>query len=197
MMNHPTKSASPAGSTRRSMRAFTLIEIMVVVAIIVILAGMGVAVGVAVKRSSADRATKTTLKALDSVMSLYLKDNPEPSAANWLAALNANPATAKMLNSLPRGTPPGGSATPTGPAPVLDGYGNPIRFLPSNSVFNQANASWTAGPIPAPQGAMPRFQSLGPDGFIGADGITEIEKVGATTIDHSKDDVYSDGAAAQ
>jgi prepilin-type N-terminal cleavage/methylation domain-containing protein len=103
---------------REARRGFTLIEVLVVVSIIVILAAIGLAVGLQVKRSAADHATKETLDALDGAMILFLKEHPEPTDATWLNALQAS-------NMLP------GSIKSSG-GPVLDGYGNAIHYEPSN-----------------------------------------------------------------
>jgi prepilin-type N-terminal cleavage/methylation domain-containing protein len=124
---------------RRAGRGFTMIEIMIVVGIIVILASIGLAVGLQVKRSSADQSTKATLKTLDMVMSGYLKDHPEPSVIDddkeWVKKLQAAgnlPTSLKFSDDKQK---------------VLDAYGNPILYVPSKA--NQPNGF---------------FKSCGPDG---------------------------------
>jgi prepilin-type N-terminal cleavage/methylation domain-containing protein len=139
MRNAKRQTQHALAHARGSARGFTLIEVMVVVGIIVILAGIMVAVGVAVKRTAAERSTKAALTTLDSAMTLFLKDHPEPSTANWLAALQSYPDSAAVLRKL--------KATSTG---VPDGYGNNIKYIPS---------------VP---GVKPGyFQSSGPDGQMG------------------------------
>jgi prepilin-type N-terminal cleavage/methylation domain-containing protein len=117
-------------------RGFTLIEIMVVVSIIIILAAIGLGVGAAVRRAGADRQTKTNLDTARQVMSEYLKNHAEPSAANAIAALLAQDRTAIL--SLPGAT--------KNPPEIDDGYNNAIQYVPGSS------------------GRPGYFRSPGPDG---------------------------------
>lgn len=130
-----TKAGRQRIGTRR--RGFTLIEVMIVVGIIVILAGIATVVGVQVKRSAAERSTKATLDTLDQAMGVFLKDHPEPAAGTtaFVKALQAtNPNVIKNLK---------------GTTTVLDGYGKPIYYLPSSP------------------GKPGYFQSFGPNGLQG------------------------------
>ena len=129
---------------RTAGRGFTLIEIMIVVGIIVILAGIGLAVGMGVKRQSADQVTKTTLKTLDLAMSGFLKEHPDPADANWFTALQAT-------GQLPKSLKISGNN-------VLDGYQNAIHYIPANA---QASAATPKNWTPKPMGM---FWSYGVDG---------------------------------
>src|ERR1700743_2391855 len=60
---------------KRPARAFTLIEIMVVVAIIFILITLLLAVGSSVSRKSKISATRTTLKTLEGIVEEFQRDN--------------------------------------------------------------------------------------------------------------------------
>jgi prepilin-type N-terminal cleavage/methylation domain-containing protein len=136
---------------RRAGRGFTLIEIMIVVGIIVILAGIGLAVGLQVKRSSADQQTKATMKALDGAMGAYLKENKEPGS-DWFQALQSYPDSKRVLQSLKLHF--SAAAVPDG---VLDGYGSMIEYMKSN-------------PPKQPNGF---FRSKGSDGtYVYSEGAT-------------------------
>jgi general secretion pathway protein G len=117
-------------------RGFTMVEMVVVVGIIMILAGVTVAVGVALKRKGADALTRTTLKSLDGAMGELLKSSPEPNDLNWYRALQSLPDGAKVLKAQgPRNT---GSA-------VLDGYGSPIHYIPSAPPTKPMGYFWSYG----------------------------------------------------
>jgi len=106
-------------------RGFTMVEILIVIAIIVILAGIVVAIAVGVTSAAKEKATKATFERLDSAMSLFLKDHPEPTDANWVVALKSYGPSGQLLkNDL---------KTVNGNDVVLDGWGSPIHYLPSHS----------------------------------------------------------------
>ncbi|HEY4330476.1 MAG TPA: prepilin-type N-terminal cleavage/methylation domain-containing protein [Phycisphaerae bacterium] len=129
MQSNSKKSSTP----RR--RGFTLVEILIVVGIIVILASIGIAIGVAVKRQSAEKQTRTTMETLRGLMSTYLGSHPDPGSANWFQALRAEPDTAKGLASLPGMT--------KSPPEVDDGYGNGIQYFPPAA--GKAGYFWSYG----------------------------------------------------
>lgn len=153
-----------------SRRAFTLIEMMVVIGIIIILAGLALAVGMQVKRHAQERSTRTTLKALDNIMSDYLGNGPDggnqeplavptgtsdqpppPCATVWVTAFSLNPSFAKSLTTqhldLTNGV-------------ILDAYGNAIWYIPRD--YDPASQSIKPGAK-----TPGRFVSLGPDGQYG------------------------------
>lgn len=164
-------------------RGFTMIEIMVVVAIIVILASITVGIGVGIKGNAQIKNTKATLTVLENAMSLYLKDNPEPSVdvtdTEWVNQLLAVPGLKTEMNNLKVVKDPANSAKKR----VLDGWGNPIFYI-------RANAA-TGAPMPSPPGGSllagldkkpaGYFWSFGPDGLSDTNG---------TTV-NAKDDVFS------
>ena len=206
-MRTPQKIHSPAGAGENRQRGgFTLIEMMVVVAIIVLLAGILMAVGSMVLRGASNKATRATLTSLDNAMSLYLKDHPEPGVAapppttpqnypappavnssyhlqsnDWILKLSANPETAKLLEKLkPIGTGTGRQ--------ILDGFGKPILYLPSN--LDLAATTGPGDPIYNPTLHTPgRFVSFG------ADSKPDSKALGATTPITPGDDLYSNGAS--
>ncbi|HVX86523.1 MAG TPA: type II secretion system protein [Phycisphaerae bacterium] len=79
-------------------RGFTLIEVMVVIAILVVLMALLVAVGSGVISNSKARQTHATLHTLDGVMKQYLDDgNPEPQppdSTTWTTLYGAHPPQA-------------------------------------------------------------------------------------------------------
>jgi prepilin-type N-terminal cleavage/methylation domain-containing protein len=60
-------------------RGFTLMEIMVVIAIIVVLMGLLVGVAAHAKENARIRQTRLTLQTVESLMKDYLKEYPEPA----------------------------------------------------------------------------------------------------------------------
>jgi prepilin-type N-terminal cleavage/methylation domain-containing protein len=163
----PARRTHPLPQGRRR-RAFTLMEILVVIAIIVALAGISVVVGGSVKRSMTRKSTKVTLETLQHAMDEYLKENPEPNTTspvptptvssqkpsdplsdtfNYVRVLQATAAA--KLEKIPQGDLNGNKV-------ILDGFGNPIRFVPAGS---------TAYPNPNNQMKRPYFFSAGADGI--------------------------------
>ena len=138
-------------------RAFTLVEMLVVILIITILIGIGLAVGTQVENSSETNLTKTELKNLQAALTWYIHKSggqipanmgqflqdyqldhatPGPSingAATWKQTPNV--LTALPPNLVISGTFPGpgaaaGTNNMTGVICVLDGFGNPIQYMP-------------------------------------------------------------------
>lgn len=154
-------------------KGFTLIEMLVVIAVIAIVLTIVVAIGSGVKSGANRRATLAELKTLEGIMSDYLAaGNPEPTPpaswpytadktpevwsetnppsdpTNWVLALKSFPETAKKLASLQTGTDTDWHKASAASARqvVLDSFGNAIRYIPSTT---------------AKQGY---FMSAGPDG---------------------------------
>jgi type II secretory pathway pseudopilin PulG len=124
-------------------RALPLLEILVVAAILFIL--LAVVVAAVVNSDLRGRSAtvtagraRATLAVLRSAMSDFLRHNPEPTAANWQTALQADPNAAKALAGLPKSA-----------GKIIDGYGTPIDFIPPNTP-----------PINSPSAF---FRSAGPD----------------------------------
>ena len=155
---------------RNSPRGFTLIEILVSIAIIIIIAGILFSVGISIRRSSLERQNKAILTTLDGVLAGFLKSNREPPAvaqpdvSSWVSTLKADPDSAKILAGL---------TTFNGTA-VLDAYGNPIEFLHSHPPTD---------PKPQPNAF---FKSWGPDG---------LSNTLNSSAPENADDVFSQGVA--
>lgn len=129
---------------QRQHRAFTLIEMLVVIAIIIILLGTVIAIGANVRASSASRQTKVILKALETALEGYRAANNgvEP---NTIATLVQSPEGRRVLSGLPSGTISGTN--------VVDGFGNNISyFRTGDTITGTVTAQRTF------------FRSAGPDG---------------------------------
>ncbi|MCL2645995.1 MAG: type II secretion system GspH family protein [Phycisphaerales bacterium] len=150
---------SPHRPSRRR-AGFTLIELMIVAAVIIVLAGITLAVGISAKHGAGIRKTKETLQALDGIMKDYLAaGNPEPVASPpapvnnpdqtvWVQALRTSPDLANKLAGFTT------KMTNNGYLTILDAFGNAIGYVPSKSTGNTVT---TPG----------YFQSAGPDGLFG------------------------------
>jgi type II secretory pathway pseudopilin PulG len=144
-----------------------MIEIMIVVGIIIILAGIGLAVGMQVKRSSADQATKAALSALDQAMGVYLKDHQEPTdELKWFQMLQLYPPSNAILQKLKYHYD--ANKVPDG---IVDAFGEQVHYKSTKST-GKTNGFFVSG---------------GPDGKVGVIG----------GVDYSADDVYSEGTTAQ
>ena len=144
---------------------------MVAVGIIVVLAAIGLAVGVGVKRKASMDSTKATLNTLQGIMSRFLVDHSDGQPPNglfgetaWVPALTA--FSPKDIESLPSS---GSGATKK----ILDGWGNPITYIPMN---------WD-----------PQHHGIG--SLINKPGL--FESYGPDGIADTPDDVFSPGVAPQ
>ena len=174
-------------------RAFTLVEMLVVILIITILIGIGLAVGTQVENSSEANLTKTELKNLQAALTWYIHKSGGQVPTSMTQFLedyqldHATPGpngtwkqTHDVLTALPPNlvvngsfSGPGGSGAMTGVICVLDGFGNPIQYMPpapytpqltsapskpiavNNSTFYQGG--WKPSQLHAPY-----FYSFGP-----------------------------------
>jgi prepilin-type N-terminal cleavage/methylation domain-containing protein len=131
-------------------RGFTLMEIMVVIAIIVVLMGLLVGVAAHAKENARIRQTRLTLHTLDALMKDYVKEYPEPAipteAEYWKnAALGMPPPDpAYDETCVPDYTKqfPQSILAPKTPAPTSD----PIYWVKVLTVFApKPMASFTKG----------------------------------------------------
>jgi prepilin-type N-terminal cleavage/methylation domain-containing protein len=150
-------------------RAFTLIEILVVVAIIAVLLGIGIAIGPSVMGKAEELSTRSAMQAGMAGVEAYRSkvgslpnidfdggDNTEklidklkkvPSIRDGiLAGLNED-----LLNA---------------DGALIDGWGNEMLYLPSNPYdWNEDGNDETRNDVPEFSG--PFFISKGPDGELG------------------------------
>ncbi len=131
---------------RRNNSGFTLIEILVAVSIIIILAGITVAVGNGAIKNAKIKKTLALLKTVESIVEKYETDTgtklvtnstgvvgttfPSSTAEptdNYAAILNRYPATKEMMAKLGSSV----SVSSTGYVTIRDAWGNPINFFPS------------------------------------------------------------------
>ena len=167
---------------QRPRRGFTLIEVLVVVTIILMVAGILLAIGAGARTSAKRRSTLATLKLLDACMQDYLKTHPEPllpspwplvyTSSNKPAYDNltitgpASTCGSDLTNWVARlmadneiaprlGNLPMGKDIQNPPSNViLDAWGAPIRHIPSG-----ATNAGSLVPI-----SIGYFLSAGPDG---------------------------------
>ena len=134
--------------------AFTLIEMLVVIAIIVILVGSVVAIGNNIRANSQIRQTKLTLQLLDQAAEAYRMSNggvePGPSGTAVIVSnsdfgFRSSPEAMRILQKLPPAVWSGSSA-------FYDAWGNAIQYV---------QAGYTTAILRG------YFQSAGPDGQMG------------------------------
>ncbi len=190
-------------------RAFTLIEILVTIGIILILATLLLAVGSSVHKNSQISATRTELKALEGLADQFERETNQalpPTMYQYVAG------TIKTDPGSPPNQPlPSPQFTfvdilyryptikeqlikmagdklkqdPTGHWAILDYFGNPISYLPQNC--SSANFPY---PVPAVNGwsaiTKSYFRSSGPDGQTkwGPGAVNETDA-------HNNDDILS------
>jgi prepilin-type N-terminal cleavage/methylation domain-containing protein len=157
---------------RRSRGGFTLIEILVVVAILVVLVALLVTVGRGARESAQIRQSHLTLHTVDGAMKHYLAaGNPEPvtatdaagtignpgsnadlistipnsDATRWVKALRAFPDTAKAINNLPTSSVTDPDDNTAKATVVLDAFGTPIRYVPTNTANKKDGYFESAG----------------------------------------------------
>ncbi|MGK0188356.1 MAG: prepilin-type N-terminal cleavage/methylation domain-containing protein [Verrucomicrobiales bacterium] len=90
-MNLQSSSLSRRINRRKNNDGFTLIELMVVVTIIVLLAGMTVAITTAVQNKAKRAKTSALIKAIDNSLERYRNDNgdyPRPAQEDELGEVN-------------------------------------------------------------------------------------------------------------
>lgn len=141
-------SATPANQRHRKMAplsqaGFTLIEIMVVIVILAILAGLVVPKVVGQSDKARIKTTETALATVSNALDMYKVDNSRyPTTSQGLAALSTPPAEAKNY-------PEGGyiKGTPT------DGWENELQYV-----------------SPGSEGRPYDLFSLGADGKQGGEG---------------------------
>lgn len=121
-------------TSRSRKRGFTLIEILVVVAIIIILVAAVIAIGSYVKQNGQRGLTKTTLKNLEGMLDEFktLTDGNIPSSGeNFANAFTKVPALQKQLGELPSGT----VVIENSNTKVKDGFGNNIELVVQSAQF--------------------------------------------------------------
>jgi general secretion pathway protein G len=136
-------------SSTRSMRGFTLIEIMVVVVILGILAALVVPNILGNVDTARITAAKQDIKAIEGALDMYRLDNfTYPTAQQGLDALVTQPADPNIRNWR-KGGYLKGSKLPKDP------WGNPYQYL-----------------YPGTHGTEVDIWSMGADGQTGGEGIT-------------------------
>ncbi len=137
----------------RQKNGFTIIEMMVVLLLIAILAGIVMAVGSQVQQNSERKLTQTELRNLQSALQQYIhKTGQTPgnmlaflegyqashayyltSTSTWQQHANVItdlPSTMVVAGELPAPSSSSSSATMPGVVEILDAYGYPIQYMP-------------------------------------------------------------------
>ncbi|MGC8560156.1 MAG: prepilin-type N-terminal cleavage/methylation domain-containing protein [Phycisphaerae bacterium] len=183
----------PTSPSPKKHPAFTLVEMLVVLLIITILIGIGLAVGTQVENSSEANLTRTELKNLQAALTWYTHKSGGQVPSSMKQFLedyqldHATPGpsgtwkqTPDVLTALPPNlvvsgpfAGPGGSGTMTGVIYVLDGFGNPIQYMPPAPYIPQLtfapsksivvnNSTFQNGNWQPSQQHAPYFYSFGP-----------------------------------
>lgn len=141
---HSVKSTTPTGRFAQQ-SGFTLIEIMVVIVILAILAGLVVPKVVGQSDKARVKTTETALATVSNALDMYKVDNSRyPSTAEGLEALSTPPAEAKNY-------PEGGYIKGGYPT---DGWENELQYV-----------------APGSEGNPYDLFSLGADGQQGGEGL--------------------------
>ncbi len=209
------RSCKKLFSARRVV-AFTLIEILVTVTIIVLLSTILLAVGSSVHKNSQISATRAELKALEGLAEQFQREMNQPLPptmydTNGMGAVSPNAGSPPNLASpAPQWTfadilyryPPvkeqlikmAGNklkADANGHWAVLDYFGNPISFLPQNCSSTNVPISF---PYSVP--AVNNWNPITKDYFrsSGSDGVTVWGNGNENDL-HNNDDIFSYEAA--
>ena len=158
----------------RRKNGFTIIEMMVVLLLIAILAGIVMAVGSQVQQNSERSLTQTELRNLQAALQQYIHKTGQ-TPTNMLSFLEGYQAMhayaigtttwgqhANVITDLPNSMvvagelpPPTGSQSPSvylpGVVEILDAYGYPIQYMPpSTSAAVYPPPSWSSSPPTSP-----------------------------------------------
>ncbi|YCM45695.1 type II secretion system protein [Verrucomicrobiaceae bacterium 227] len=178
-------------SSQKNRRGFSLIELLVVISIIVILAGIGLAAFSKVKKSQAIDLTKVRIKDATLKLEVYANEN------NGLYPVGDDASSSILYNAL-SGDYTGNGSNPTGPTywkellnkdpslvgtldgkkVILDAFGQSLRYRAARDENGEIV------PDVKNDGSFDIW-SVGPDGKP-----TDINVDGNTVNDDTKDDIW-------
>jgi prepilin-type N-terminal cleavage/methylation domain-containing protein len=152
--------------TKKSTLAFTLLELMIVIVIILILAGLIVGGAGYAQRASAENRARAEVRALELALQSYKLDNGAyPTGGVSGGVTNTNPntyvaASTALYTALVGGpkiyfkdVPRGMLNNPSSPTHFLDPWGRPYGWTASTNATENPNfpeaAIWSAGVTPS------------------------------------------------
>ncbi len=154
-----------APSRRPRARAFTLIELLIVIGVLVILIALTITIGTKITASGRARAAADTIRVLDGSVSEWSAQTGDPAPSKVLApeAGGGDPIEQPIIDGRPEGADPDEPALPSVEmytAAILQEGG-------LESVFSGVTSSWIAAatvPTDASNGALPAYRLVDPWG---------------------------------
>ena len=126
----PSSSFAPSLTLRSTSRGFSLVELLVVVAVIAILAGVVLQTAGYVQRRGATARAEAEIKALEAALESYKADFGDypPGTTSVVLREALSPETGKVYFEFSKRMAPRGTETVTASTPVVDPFGQPYGY---------------------------------------------------------------------